>query len=255
MLLDNFTIIAQLINFIILIWLLKRFLYGPILSAIDAREQRLRQQQEQTHKDQETARAQQQQLTHMQAQFQHQKQLLLQNTRKQAEQERKELAEQNRKESAALREQWHKQLSAEQHDIVNRLEKNTEQTMLQTLDAILQEVTSCDLQQATLHTFIERLENLNDRQLTLLRGPANALPAGATIISAIPLGPAEKKQLEAIVTEMIAVKVIHFEVNPTLICGMELHHSGHKLSWSVAGHLEHLQHNLATLDYDTRGSA
>ena len=38
MLIDWFTIGAQALNFLILVWLLKRFLYRPILNAIDARE-------------------------------------------------------------------------------------------------------------------------------------------------------------------------------------------------------------------------
>ena len=38
MLIDWFTVGAQALNFIILVWLLKRFLYKPILNAIDARE-------------------------------------------------------------------------------------------------------------------------------------------------------------------------------------------------------------------------
>ena len=37
MLIDWFTVGAQALNFIILVWLLKRFLYKPILDAIDAR--------------------------------------------------------------------------------------------------------------------------------------------------------------------------------------------------------------------------
>ena len=41
MLIDWFTVVAQAINFLILVWLLKRFLYKPILDAIDAREQRI----------------------------------------------------------------------------------------------------------------------------------------------------------------------------------------------------------------------
>ena len=41
MLIDWFTVAAQVINFLILAWLLKRFLYKPILRAIDAREQRI----------------------------------------------------------------------------------------------------------------------------------------------------------------------------------------------------------------------
>ena len=38
MLIDWFTVVAQAINFLILVWLLKRFLYKPILHAIDERE-------------------------------------------------------------------------------------------------------------------------------------------------------------------------------------------------------------------------
>ncbi len=41
MLIDWFTVAAQALNFLILAWLLKRFLYQPILQAIDAREKRI----------------------------------------------------------------------------------------------------------------------------------------------------------------------------------------------------------------------
>ena len=38
MLIDWFTVAAQALNFLILVWLLKRFLYKPILNAVNARE-------------------------------------------------------------------------------------------------------------------------------------------------------------------------------------------------------------------------
>ena len=41
MLIDWFTVGAQVVNFVILVWLMKHFLYKPILSAIDAREKRI----------------------------------------------------------------------------------------------------------------------------------------------------------------------------------------------------------------------
>ena len=41
LLIDWFTVIAQVINFFILVWLLKHFLYKPIINAIDAREKRI----------------------------------------------------------------------------------------------------------------------------------------------------------------------------------------------------------------------
>jgi len=41
MLADWFTIVAQALNFLILVWLMKRFLYKPVLHAIDEREKRI----------------------------------------------------------------------------------------------------------------------------------------------------------------------------------------------------------------------
>src|ERR1700689_4507849 len=41
MLIDWFTVGAQTLNFLILVWLFQRFLYKPILNAIDAREKRI----------------------------------------------------------------------------------------------------------------------------------------------------------------------------------------------------------------------
>ncbi|MEZ4640979.1 MAG: hypothetical protein R2856_39490 [Caldilineaceae bacterium] len=38
MLIDWFTVIAQIINFVVLLLLLRRFLYGPIIRAMDERE-------------------------------------------------------------------------------------------------------------------------------------------------------------------------------------------------------------------------
>jgi F-type H+-transporting ATPase subunit b len=41
MLIDWFTVGAQTLNFLILVWLMKRFLYKPIRHAIDEREKRI----------------------------------------------------------------------------------------------------------------------------------------------------------------------------------------------------------------------
>ena len=41
MLIDWFTVGAQALNFLILVWLMKRFLYKPVLHAIDEREKRI----------------------------------------------------------------------------------------------------------------------------------------------------------------------------------------------------------------------
>ena len=39
-----FTVIAQVINFLMLVWLLKKFLYKPILDAVNEREKKITDQ-------------------------------------------------------------------------------------------------------------------------------------------------------------------------------------------------------------------
>ena len=255
MLLDNFTIIAQLINFLILIWLLKRFLYGPILAAIDAREQRLRDQQQQALSEQDAARSRHQQLAQMQQQLQEQQQQLLQETRDQAEQERQRLIEQSRKEIISLREQWQQRLTSEQQEVVTRLQQNTEQAMLQTLKAIVTELATSNLQQAMVATFIQRLASLDEKQLNLLRGQPINQQSAYKIVSAKALSASETEQLEEAITKLTEAGSFHYTLNSELLCGIELHHNGHKLSWSLAGHLERLHRNLATLDSQQRGQS
>jgi F-type H+-transporting ATPase subunit b len=55
MLIDWFTVIAQIVNFLILILLLKRFLYKPILRAIDKREKRIADELAQAEKVKQNA--------------------------------------------------------------------------------------------------------------------------------------------------------------------------------------------------------
>src|ERR1700722_16018369 len=65
MLIDWFTAGAQAVNFLILVWLLKRFLYKPVLAAIDAREKKIADElqhaaaaQSQAQKERDDLRAQ-----------------------------------------------------------------------------------------------------------------------------------------------------------------------------------------------------
>ncbi|MFP4072257.1 MAG: hypothetical protein ACLFTB_09415, partial [Desulfovibrionales bacterium] len=55
MLIDWVTVGAQIVNFLILVWLLKKFLYGPIIRAMQKREEGIRQEMEQARQSREEA--------------------------------------------------------------------------------------------------------------------------------------------------------------------------------------------------------
>ena len=57
MLIDGFTVVAQIINFLILLFLLRRFLYGPIIKIMEERQAKIAAQLAEAKQLKETAEA------------------------------------------------------------------------------------------------------------------------------------------------------------------------------------------------------
>src|ERR1700712_4715479 len=91
MLIDWFTVGAQVLNFVILVWLLKRFLYQPVLDAIDAREARIATQIAETTASQATALQEQADFKRRNDDFDAHRQALLKQATADADAERQRL--------------------------------------------------------------------------------------------------------------------------------------------------------------------
>ena len=77
MLIDWFTVGAQALNFVILVWLMKRFLYKPILGAIDAREIRIARELANADTKEAEARSQVDEFRHRNEKFDQQRDEML----------------------------------------------------------------------------------------------------------------------------------------------------------------------------------
>ena len=77
MLIDWFTVIAQIINFLILMWLLKRFLYKPILQAVDARDKKIKAQLQEAEQKMQQATTERKTYEQKNAEFDQQRQAML----------------------------------------------------------------------------------------------------------------------------------------------------------------------------------
>ena len=108
------TVIAQILNFLILIWLLKRFLYGPILQAMDKRQQHLAELQEAAHRKsaetEETVAA----YTALTADLENEKHRILSDAKIAAEQERSAYLEHARKDVDRIKNGWIQSMQREQ---------------------------------------------------------------------------------------------------------------------------------------------
>src|SRR5450631_1161046 len=102
MLIDWFTVGAQAINFIILVWLLKRFLYKPILDAVDAREKRVAAELADADAKRAEAKKERDEFQHKNEEFYQQRAELLSKARAEAKAERELLLREARRAADAL---------------------------------------------------------------------------------------------------------------------------------------------------------
>src|SRR5450759_2196577 len=102
MLIDWFTVIAQAVNFLILVWLMKRFLYKPILNAVDAREKRIAAELADAYAKKVEAQKERDEFQHKNDELDQQRATLLSKATDESKAERERLFDDARKATDAL---------------------------------------------------------------------------------------------------------------------------------------------------------
>jgi F-type H+-transporting ATPase subunit b len=120
MLIDWFTVAAQAVNFLILVWLLKRFLYKPVLAAIDEREKRIATLIQDAEKKKAEAVKEQTDFLHKSEEFERQRAGLLLEATNSGKTERDKLLEKARTDSEELRSKLKKTVHDELDNLQSR---------------------------------------------------------------------------------------------------------------------------------------
>lgn len=238
MLIDWFTVAAQTANFLILMWLLKRYLYGPILHAVEAREKRIAD--ELTSATQKTAEAQAERDAYAQksALFDAQRATLMEQAASDASEERRRRFDEIQKEMDELHARQQKSLESELQNIGDEIARQTQQQVFAIAQKALQELAGIELETHMAAVFASSLKTL-----ALDMSPQDCI----TVRSAYELSPLQRAAiLDAIHSQLVTSRV-EFELSTGLICGIELVMQGHKFSWSLADYLTVLETHVAAL--------
>ena len=239
MLIDWFTVGAQAINFLALVWLMKRFLYGPVLAAIDAREKKIAGELKEAADAKARAGKEREDLRVQTESLQGRREELLRAAAADADIQRQHLLESARTEAQALRIKSLAALTAEktelQAEIVSRARREAFALTRKTLAGL----ADTTLEDRMLEVFIRRMQDLKDAQKIELVSPSVDTHANAAVLrSAFELTPAQQSNL---MTELMrwpcAGGTLTFETAPNLISGVELIVDGQKLAWNVTAYL------------------
>jgi F-type H+-transporting ATPase subunit b len=248
MLIDWFTFIAQLINFLVLFWLLKRFLFKPIMNAVDEREKRiaLQIQDAETLKKAATEELDNFQLKNKE--FDQQRQDLLNNAVSEVDSERQRLLEQTRNDIEELRLQLQETIKKEQQKLGSEIINRTRTEVFSIARKTLADLASVDLEDQMAEVFIKRIKKLDSKEKELLLSAINKVRGEVILRSAFELPSNHKTALvNMLKKDFFSDAKIRFETSLNLVSGIELIAGGYKVVWSIDDYLVSLEEDIAAL--------
>ena len=251
MLINWFTVCAQAINFLILVWLLKRFLYKPILHAIDEREKGIAAQLASALAKTAEAQKDRDDFQHKNEAFDKERAALLKKATDLASAERQRLLAEATKDADALRARRQEALQVEQRNLSTEIVRWTRKEVFAITRKTLADLAGASLEERMSAVFVDRLHALAGPAKNQMETAFKSSNHTVSVHSAFDLASAQQKSIETAVKETFAPDAhVQFETAPELISGVELSANGHKIAWSIADYLSTLETSAGELVRD-----
>jgi F-type H+-transporting ATPase subunit b len=248
MLIDWFTVGAQALNFIILVWLLKRFLYKPILNAIAAREGRIAAELADAAAKKAEAQKERDEFQHKNEEFDQQCAALLIKATDEAKAERQRLFEDARKASDAFSTKRRETLRSDAHNLSQAISRRTQNEVFAIARKALTDLATASLEERMGEVFTRRLRTMDAK---IKQGLSQALKTAsepAVLSSAFDLPADQRAAIQNALNETFSAHVqVRFEIAPDLISGIEFTTSGQRVGWSIADYLASLEEGVGEL--------
>jgi F-type H+-transporting ATPase subunit b len=248
MLIDSFTVGAQALNFLILVWLMKRFLYNPILNAIDDREKRIAAELADADKKKAEAQKGNDEFKHKNEEFDQQRAALLSKATEEAKAERQRLLDEAQKSATALSSKRQEALRDEELNLRQAISRRTQQEVFAIARRALTDLATVSLEERVGEVFTRRLREMNGQAKVGLSEALKTASEPALVRSTFDLPAEQRAAIQNALNETFSAEIhIRFETSPDLISGIELTVNGQKLAWSIADYLVSLERGVDEL--------
>jgi len=248
MLIDWFTVIAQLINFLVLVWLLQHFLYHPIINAIDEREKRIAAEIADADEKKSAAMQQRDEYQEKNLQFDQQSKQRRKELAAEVNSERTRLLDLARKEADELRSQLQLALQNEQQSLQDKLRQQAQDEVFAITRKALTDLADGSLETSMTDTFIRHLQALDAAEKANLVAAFNPADDALTVRTAFTLPDEQRSRITDAINDVINDTVsVRFVIEPALVSGIEINANGQKIGWSIAAYLASLTRRVKQL--------
>lgn len=243
MAIDWFTVGAQMINFLILIWLLKKFLYRPIIKAMASREQGLVDRLHRVETQMSEAEQLKKRYEASLEQLASDKDNILAEARQQAETDRNQQMQSLNDELQQEKKRFDQEMYQQQQQLGGVINKVIAEKALQLCGKILSGLADQSLEQQIVEHFLQNLAKLLDDEQSVLQ-QALSQDDVVTIISRFPLDETQRSKIRSRLEQLVPVREMVFEQDSRLMCGITLEAGGRSWEWNIDRYLAELEVEL-----------
>lgn len=248
MLIDWFTVGAQALNFLILVWLMKRFLYRPILNAIDAREKRIAATVAEADASKANALKERDEFQAKNETFDRQRAELLAKATDEAHAERQQLIQAAHQAVVALKTKQQESIRHEAENLNQALTRRAQDEVFAIARQTLTDLAGTSLEERMSDVFIRRLRAWDGEAKASLGAAIKTAGEPVLVRSAFDLPAEQRAAIQQVINETFSADVpLRFVVAPELIGGIELSANGQKVAWSIAEYLGSLEKGVGEL--------
>lgn len=248
MLIDWFTVGAQVLNFVILVWLLKRFLYKPILNAIDAREQRIAKELADADTKKAEAKKESDEFQHKNAEFDRQRADVLKKATDEASSEGQRLLDNARKVADDLSAKRSDSLRTDAHNLNQAISRRAQLEVFAIARKALADLAGITLEQRLSEVFMQRVQALTGESKQHLEDALKKADKPVVVRTAFDLPQVQQREVQNAINETFSADIpVRFETAPDIVSGIELGADGQKISWSIAEYLQSLEQGVDEL--------
>jgi F-type H+-transporting ATPase subunit b len=247
-LIDWFTVGAQALNFVILVWLMKRFLYKPVLAAIDVREKRIAKEIADADAKKADAQREHDEFQHKNEEFDQQRAALLAKATDEAKTERQRLLDEARKAADALTAKRQDALRSDAQNLNQAIIRRTQGEVFAIARKALTDLATTSLEERLGEVFTRRLQAMDGQAKSDLANALRTATGTALVRSAFDLPTEQRATIQNALNETFSAEIhIRFETAPDLVSGIELTANGQKVAWSIADYLASLESDVGEL--------
>lgn len=247
MLIDPFTIVAQIVNFVILAVALKYFLYDRVIAAMDEREAAIAGRLSAADEREQAAITEVAEYTRRNEAFGRERHAMLEQVHTEATENRQQLLDRSRADVAEQRRRWEGSLEAEQREFERELHRRTSEQVIELSRQALSDLADTELEAAIVRLGLEQLAGSGDVHDELFFAGAGQQPI--TVRTAFALAPERQHEVTSTLGSMGAGqdRTIRFEVDPDLILGIEFRSDATSVGWNATDYLDQLDARVVDL--------